>query len=192
MTRLKESLEDAKLDFDGDYIHDDNFEINLSRVMKDKYDIAQLRRLAGTQYAEKTAEMQQSDIKRLREKVYNLLNEPTEFNHHTKGRIKEPFIDALLYAYSQNTGVTLADLKQQKEILNARNQIWDMVNAYGRDVLMSLATDEDAAMRRAIEAREAERPTRQEEGPTFEEREAEAERVDEMMADLRAGRTVRR
>lgn len=192
LTRLKESLEDAKLDFDGDYIHDDNFERNLSRVMKDKYDIAQLRRLAGTQYAEKTAEMQQSDIKRLREKVYNLLNEPTEFNHHTKGRIKEPFIDALLYAYSQNTGVTLADLKQQKEILNARNQIWDMVNAYGRDVLMSLATDEDAAMRRAIEAREAERPTRQEEGPTFEEREAEAERVDEMMADLRAGRTVRR
>ena len=70
--------------------------------------------------------------------------------------------------------------------------VWDMVNSYGRDVLMSLATDEDAAMRRAIEAREAERPTRQEEGPTFEEREAEAERVDEMMADLRAGRTVRR
>lgn len=190
LTKLKESLENAKLDFDGDYIHDDNFERTLSEIVKDKYDIAELRETASPIYAERTASMEQSDIKKLREKVFNLLNETIEFNHHTKGRIKEPFIDALLYAYSQNTGVTIADIKQQREILSARNEIWNMVDEHGRDVLMDLATREDAAMRRAIEEREAERPSRQE-GSTFEEREAQAEREDEIMADLLAGRTIR-
>lgn len=177
LTRLKNSLEEAKLDFDGEYIHDDNFERNLSKVMKDKYDVAQLRELSGSVYAEKTAEMKPSEIKKLREKVYNLLNEPIEFNHHIKGRIKEPFIEALLYAYSQNTGVTLADIEQQKGILNARNEIWDLVTTYGRDILMDLATTEDAAMRRAIDEREEERPSRA---------------IDEDLVDLYSGKTVRR
>jgi len=189
LTNLKESLEDAKLDFDGDYIHDSFFERNLSRVMKDKYDIAQLRRIAGTKYAEKTASLPPSDIKKLREKIYNLLNEPIQYNHHKKGRIKEPFIDALLYAYSQNTGVTLADIEQQKEILNARNAIWNHVTQYGRDVLLSIAEEDNPAIRAAIEEREKERPTRQEQA-TMEEREAEAELTDERMADLLAGKKI--
>jgi len=191
LTKLRDALQDAKLDFDGEFIHDDNFERNLSKVIKDKYDVAELRETASPIYAEKTASMSQSDIKKLREKVYNLLNEPIEFNHHTKGRIKEPFIDALLYAYSQNTGVTLADIKQQRDILNARNEIWYMVTTRGRDILMDLATAEDAAMRRAIDEREKERPSRQE-GSTFEEREAQAERDEEMLSDLLSGKTVRR
>ena len=192
LTELRDALQDAKLDFDGDFIHDDRFERNLSEIVKNKYDVAELRETASPIYAEKTARMPQSDIKKLRQKVYNLLNEPIEFNHHTKGRIKEPFIDALLYAYSQNTGVTLADIKQQRDILNARNDIWYMVTTRGRDVLMDLATAEDAAMRRAIEERETERPSRQEEGLTFEEREAQAERERQELEDLMAGKTIRR
>ncbi len=111
------------------------------------------------------------------------MNEPIQYNHHKKGRIKEPFIDALLYAYSQNTGVTLADIEQQKEILNARNAIWNHVTQYGRDVLLSIAEEDNPAIREAIEEREKERPTRQEQA-TMEEREAEAELTDERMADL--------
>ena len=192
LIKLRDALQDAKLDFDGEFIHDDSFERNLSKIVKNKYDVAELRETASPVYAEKTASMPQSDIKKLREKVYNLLNEPIEFNHHTKGRIKEPFIDALLYAYSQNTGVTLADIKQQKDILNARNDIWYMVTTRGRDVLMDLATAEDAAMRRAIDEREKERPSRQKEGLTFEEREAQAEREREELEDLFSGKTIRR
>ena len=190
LKELKEALQSSKLDFDGDYIHDGTFESILPKVIKNKYDIAQLRRLAGRTYAEETSSKPESELKDLREKIHAVLNETISYNHHKEGKIRGRFLDGLMYAYEAKTGVTLADIANHPTLLNRRSSIWNQVNTHGQRILSEMARADEPSIREAIAERESTRPTREDPEETFEERIQERDDVDDMMSRLREGETV--
>ena len=189
LTNIETALRTAQLDFDGDHVHSESLERLLPTIIKTKYDIAQLRRLAGRTYAEETASKPESKLKDLRQKLHGLLNKIISYNHHKRGREKGRLLDAILYAYEQDVGMALADITEHPKILARSNMIKDMIDERGLDVLISLAHEDNPELRAAILQRESDPRVRE----AMEQREADVDpEFQSMLEDLREGRTVER
>tara|TARA_R110002167_G_scaffold65864_13_gene186435 strand:- start:6611 stop:7717 length:1107 start_codon:yes stop_codon:yes gene_type:complete len=132
---IKKKLETALLDFDGDLIYDESVERVIFNIIKNKHDIAQLRRLAGKEFIADSAE--EGEIGKLRISIFKLLNLETTFVTHN-GEITERLVDAILYAYQQKTGVVLADVADHKKYENKKHAIWRVLNEEGAEGIRRL------------------------------------------------------
>ena len=134
LTAIKKKLETSLLDFDGDLIYDESVERVIFNIIKNKHDIAQLRKLAGKEFIEGPPE---EEIMKLRKDIYNLLNQETSFVT-PDGKRNERLVDAIIYAYQQKTGVVLADIADHKKYTNRKHAIWNVVNQEGEKGLRRL------------------------------------------------------
>ena len=152
-------------------------------VIKSKFDIAQLRRLSGREYAEETASKPESELKELRNKIHKTLNSMITYNHHKEGKIKGRLLDALLYSYEQNVGVALADVANHRNIRNKRDAIWQQVNTKGGKTLRELATKDLDELKDFISQRE-----------TAREKDKVSEQIDErgkgLLEEAKEGKTI--
>jgi len=175
LNKLASKLKNVDFDFEGKLIYDIDTEDMIFSIVSSKEDLSTLRRLADTspeEYKDSVAFEAQKD-------VYNLLNKQPFKINTIEGVKTGRFVDAIIEAYSQKNKVAIARLEQMGALRNKKHEVWDAVDAGGRQKLEDLMRN-PAMVDRSRTRREGRKQKKTEEAS---EQEAE-ERADSLIATL--------
>ena len=174
LRNIHNKLKNADFDMAGKLIYDSDTEDLIFGIINSNEQIAQLRRLS-----EEPKQLEgDSEYGKLRMDLFNLLNKPTKYNTIEgiqEGKLSEAIIDA----YTQKTGVSIARLEQMGALRNRKHTVWSAVNTGGRRKLEDLMAD-PTLIDRSKKRRESKRQKK----ITDATEEVEEERADSLIAEL--------
>lgn len=167
-------LKDADFDMAGKLIYDSDTEDLIFGIINSNEQIAQLRRLS-----EEPKQLEgDSEYGKLRMDLFNLLNKPTKYNTIEgiqEGKLSEAIIDA----YTQKTGVSIARQEQIAQLRSAQRTVHDAVNTGGKRKLEDIMADPTH-----IAASKKRRESKRQREITDATEEVEEERADSLIAEL--------